>query len=156
MCFVIIGTENDNKSSTSKKNKMKTAKIGNKIRKTVLFMTILMAGLFSLPCNAICSDPDISNTGSDAGSNAVNAEKILAGLSKIELAEISLPVTEEETQLEKWMIDIKDNSWQQDQEEEMPLEKWMFDSEDKTWYATDNEEEIVVEGWMLDSSDWIN
>lgn len=119
-------------------------------------MTILMAGLFSLPCNAICSDPDISNAGSDAGSNAVNAEKILAGLSKIELAEISLPVTEEETQLEKWMIDIKDNSWQQDQEEEMPLEKWMFDSEDKTWYATDNEEEIVVEGWMLDSSDWIN
>jgi len=119
-------------------------------------MTILIAGLFNLPFNAICSDPDISNPGFNTGSDAANTEKILAELSKVELAEISVLVTEEETELEKWMIDINDSSWQQDKEEEMPLEKWMFDTEDKIWNTTDKEEEMVVEVWMLDSSDWLS
>ncbi len=156
MCFIIFGTENDINPSSSKKNKMKAVKIGNKIRKTVLFMTILIAGLFNLPFNAICSDPDISNPGFNTGSDAANTEKILAELSKVELAEISVLVTEEETELEKWMIDINDSSWQQDKEEEMPLEKWMFDTEDKIWNITDKEDKMVVEGWMLDPSDWLN
>lgn len=64
--------------------------------------------------------------------------------------------TEESVRVEKWMVNIEDQSWgNYVNEATIHLEKWMIDTQDSNWSQDESEAPLILEDWMNDLSSWV-
>ena len=135
---------------------MKATKIANKRRNESMIAVFIITSLLSINAMGIGSNPDMQFHSLEIGSDYYSTEELGSDISDLLLEVNAVALEEDEIKTEKWMMDINDNTWVQDDEEEMPIEKWMTNLNDKVWSNTDIEEDMEIEDWMMNPSDWLN
>jgi len=136
---------------------MKATKIANKKRNGSMIAVIIITSILSVNAIGIGINPSMQFHSLEIGSDNRSTEKLVADISYLLLLEVNaVTLEEDEIKTEKWMMDINDNTWVQDDEEEIPIEKWMTNLNDKVWSNIDTEEDIEIEEWMMNPTDWLN
>ena len=63
---------------------------------------------------------------------------------------------EEEITLEKWMLNVKDSLWHDEEmEADIKKEEWMLSPGSDFWKQNSKEEELEMENWMCNPSSWM-
>lgn len=122
------------------------------MKKTILGIVIAM----------LVGSSAFANRSEVADINSVNAEENevmdswmtdLSSWNSLKLAAIEVD-TEEELELETWMINLDSEVWCSDHEEEMEIEDWMTKI-NNNWRTEEMEEDLTLEVWMLNPAGWM-
>lgn len=100
-----------------------------------------------------------------AGNNLSNQNQYMNTTEKASLTDINTrlvsttahEIVEESMAVEKWMLEISNQSWSRaEAEEEIELESWMVSLDNHDWSGNDTEPELRIEPWMYDLSSWLD
>lgn len=131
---------------------MKTLNL--KIMKTIILGVAIAMLVGSSAMANRSTEVDINSVIVEENETLDNWMTDLSSWNSLKLATVEVD-TEEELELETWMINLDSEVWCSDQEKEMEIEDWMTRI-NNNWITEEMEEDLTLEVWMLNPEEWLD